>query len=334
MTVELLDPGVLTVHDTAPIVEGATVRDTLRRSLALARHAEALGYGRYWTAEQHGMRAVAGCAPEVICAAAAASTNTIRIGAAGVLIPSHPPLLVSERFGSLEALYPDRIDLALGRSLGGPRSAIDLIRAERDHTRSGVVQQIDSLIGHFRSEYHDGARSVAGYGYEPQLWILGTSTDSAEMAAERGLPYAFGGHLAPGRVDDAVSTYKHACARAENAQRPRLAVSVSVIAADTSADAQHLAESHRMKVLQRRVHNRRICLPNPDTAARQRPHDPNTLRAYEAATASFVIGDGETVRAQLAQLRDQTGADEIILSTPVFDHEARLHSFELVAGRS
>lgn len=330
---ELLDPGSLTVHDTAPIVADATVRDALGRSLSLARHAEKLGYGRYWTAEQHGMRAVAGCAPEVVCAAAAAVTHTIRIGAAGVLLPSHPPLLVSERFGSLEAIYPDRIDLALGRSLGGPRTAIDLIRAERDHTRPGVARQIDSLLGHFRNEYQDGARSVPGYGYEPQVWLLGTSTDSAEMAAEKGLPYAFGGHLTAGRVDDAINRFKQTCARVGDGRRQKLAVSVSVIAADTPAEAEHLAGSHRMKVVQRRVHNRRIYLPDPDTAARQRPHQPDILRVYEEATAGFVIGDGKSVREQLALLRDRTEADELILSTPVYDHEARLHSFELVAGQ-
>jgi luciferase family oxidoreductase group 1 len=328
--VTFLPPGLLTVHDTAPIVEGASVRETLARSIDLAKHAERLGFGRYWTAETHGTRAVAGCSPEVVCAAAAAATTSVRIGAAGVLLPHHPPLLVSERFGTLEALHPGRIDLCLGRSLGGPRVAADAVRAGRDDSVSGTAAQIDALTGHFRHEYHLGVRSVTGYGYEPQLWILGTGTAGATLAAERGLPYAFGGHLTGGATEAAVAVYHE---QADRVSAPKhLAVSVSVIAADTRSRAEHLAESHRTKVMQRVVHKRRIHLPDPDVAARDRPTDPQRLEQYRSATEGFVIGDGDDVRRGLAELRERTRADELIVSTPVFDHDARVHSYRLAAG--
>ncbi|MBP2371962.1 MsnO8 family LLM class oxidoreductase [Pseudonocardia parietis] len=327
-----LTPQSLVIHDTAPIVDGASVRDTLSRSIDLARLADEIGYGRYWTAETHGMRAVASCSPEVICAAAAGTTQRVRIGAAGVLLPNHSPLLVSERFGTLEAIYPDRIDLAVGRSLGGPRTAADAIRNDRDNSVPGAARQIDALTGYFRNEYHDGVRSVTGYGYEPQLWILGTSTSSAALAAERGLPYAFGGHLNYNDLDDGIAAYHNAAGHTPG--RKYLAVSVSVIAADTRAEAEHLAESHRMKVMQRRVHQRRIYLPSPDVAARARPTDPALLREYEGATTGFVIGAGSEVRQALISLQERTEADELIVSTPVFEHEARMRSYRLVAGCS
>lgn len=318
------------MHDTAPIVEGSSVREALARAVDLAKLAERFGFGRYWTAETHGMRAVAGCSPEVVCAAAAGATTRLRIGAAGVLLPHHPPLLVSERFGTLEALYPDRIDLCLGRSLGGPRAAADAIRAERDDSVSGVAAQIDALTSHFRQEYHLGVRSVTGYGYEPQLWILGTGTISAALAAQRGLPYAFGGHLNVGATDAAVTEYHEQAERAS--ARKHLAVSVGVIAADTRREAEHLAESHRMKVMQRVVYKRRVFLPDPDIAARDRPTDPRLLEEYYRATEGFLIGDGDDVGRGLAELRERTGADELIVSTPVFDHDARSRSYRLVAG--
>lgn len=328
-----LDPSRLIIHDTAPIVSGSSVPDTLARAIELAEQGDRLGYGRYWTAETHGMRAVASCAPAVICATVAARTTRIRVGAAGVLLPNHSPLVVSEEYGTLEALHPGRIDLALGRSLGGPRAAADAIKANRDHTLVGMSRQIDQLRSYFRQEYVGKVRSVTGYRNAPMLWLLGTTPDSAALAAEYGLPYAFGGHLNHEATAPAVERYHQKAAAAGIARdRYRLAVSVSVIAADDDNEADHLADSHRLKVMSRRLFGKRLYLPPPDVAAKQRPTDPDHLRVFNGATAGFIIGSGRTVRKQLADLQERTDADELILSTPVFDRQARIRSYALAAG--
>lgn len=326
-----VDPAQLIIHDTAPIVEGSTARDTLLKSVELAQLGDRIGYHRYWTAETHGMRAVASCAPAVVCAQVAARTTRIRVGAAGVLLPNHSALVVSEQFGTLEAFHPSRIDLALGHSPGGPRSTVDLINPDRDGSRVAFARQIDQLRGWFRHEYHEDARSVTGYGNEPTLWMLGTNPESAELAGEMGLPYAFGGHLHAAAIDPAVQAYRAATNDAEE-WTPHLAVSVGVIAADTAEEADHLAGPYRLKVASRTLRGERMLLPLVETAAARRFTDPDERRVHDATTADFIIGDGPTVRRELGKFRDRTGADELIISTPVSDHGARLHSYALAAG--
>lgn len=252
-----VDPARLVLHDTAPIVEGSTARETLRKSVELACLGDRLGYRRYWTAETHGMRAVASCAPSVVCGEIAARTTSIRVGAGGVLLPNHSALVVSEQFGTLEAFHPGRIDLALGRAAGGPRAATAAVNPHRDPSLSAFAEQVDQLRGWFRNEYHEKARSVTGHGNEPMLWLLGTNPESARLAAELRLPYAFGGHLHRDATEEAVRAYRTATEDASGWD-PYLAVSVGVIAADD--------------------------------------------------------------------------ADEVILSTPVHDHEARQRSYALAAG--
>lgn len=326
-----MDPSRLVIHDTAPIVEGSTARETLRKSVELAQLGDRLGYRRYWTAETHGMRAVASCAPSVVCGEVAGRTSSIRVGAGGVLLPNHSALVVSEQFGTLEAFHPGRIDLAIGRSAGGPKAATAAVNPHRDPSLSAFTEQIDQLRGWFRNEYHEKARSVTGHGNEPMLWLLGTNPDSARLAAELRLPYAFGGHLHLDATEEAVRAYRTASQCAPDWD-PYLAVSVGVIAADDAEEAEYLAGSHRLKVMSRKLRGERMPLPHPETAAAQRPTDPDERRAFEQATAGFIIGDRHTVRRDLAEFQARTGADEVIISTPVHDHGARQRSYALAAG--
>lgn len=326
-----VDPAHLAIHDTSPIVEGATARESLERSIELAMLGDRLGYRRYWAAELHGMRAVAGCAPAVLAGIVASRTATIRVGAGGVLLPYHAPLVVSEQFGTLEAVHPGRIDLGLGRGAGGPPAARAALNSARDDSVSAFSASIDELRGYFRNESHDGVRSVPGYGNEPQLWVLGSRVESARLAAEQRLPYAFGGHYNRSGTEDAADTYLASATR-DGGWTPHLAAWVGVIAADDAEEAQYLAGSYRLKSLAAKRWGRRIHLPSPEAAAARRPTDRAEAEAFEQVTAGFVIGDGETVRRELAEFRERTRADELVIRTPVYDRAAKLRSFELVAG--
>ncbi|WP_226359299.1 MsnO8 family LLM class oxidoreductase [Pseudonocardia sp. ICBG601] len=320
----------LIIHDTAPIVEGATVAETLQNSIALARFGDRHSYHRYWTAETHGMRAVASCAPAVVCTAAAAQTKRIRIGAAGVLLPNHPELVISEQFGTIEALHPRRVDLALGRSLGGPAAVASAINPHRTQDIESFKLRVQNLQNYFANQYHNGVRSVTGFGHQPQMWVLGTNPESAQLAAELRLAYAFGGHLHYAAMDSAIAAY-HETAAKDNEWTPHVAVSVGVIAASDTATAQYLAGSHRMKVMRRKIHQERMHLPHPDKAAGLSLRSAAERQAFEGATEGYCVGDIAAVREQLTGLRDRTKANELIISTPIFDHEDRLRSYSLVA---
>lgn len=325
-------PSHLAIHDTSPIVDGSTARESLLRSIELAQLGDRLGYRRYWAAELHGMRGVASCAPAVLAGMVAARTDSIRVGAGGVLLPYHAPLVVSEQFGTLEAVHPGRIDLALGRGAGGPKAAQAAVNSARDDSAPAFSHGVDEVRAYFRNETHGKVRSVPGFGNEPQLWMLGSSAESARLAAEKRLPYAFGGHYNRSGSEDAADAYL--ATAGDDVWAPYLGVWVGVIAADDADRAQFLAGSHRWKAMSTKVWGRKTKLPSPEVAAVWRPTEPDESRAFERATAGFVIGDGPTVRRELAELRDRTGADELIVRTPVYDQDAKLRSFELVAGAS
>lgn len=326
----VLDPRHLVIHDTSPVVEGSTAREGLRRSVELAELGDRLGFRRYWAAEVHGMRGAASCAPAVLAGLVASRTTSIRVGAGGVLLPNHSPLVVSEQFGTLEAIHPGRIDLAVGRGAGAPRAARDAVNADRDDSLDGFSAQVDELRSYFREEVHGKVRSVPGFGNEPQLWMLGGSEDSAVLAARKGMPYAFGGFYNRNGTESAARTYLEA-ARSDDGSLPYLGVWIGVIAADTAEEAEHLAGSYRLKNASSKLWGRTMRLPSADVAARQRPTDPDELSVFEKVTDGFVIGDGPTVRRGLAEFRERTGADELILRTPVHDRTAKLRSYELVA---
>ncbi|MGA6167871.1 LLM class flavin-dependent oxidoreductase [Amycolatopsis magusensis] len=289
----------LSVLDTAPIVQGSTPKQALEHTADLAVLADSLGYHRYWVPEHHGMRGVASSAPAVLVGHLAQVTRHLRVGAGGVLLPNHAPLVVAEQFGTLAALHPGRIDLGIGRAPGGPPAAVAAVRSGR--TAGPFRAQVEELRAYLAEEAEVPAIPVVG-GNAPALWLLGRSGDSAGLAAELGLPYAFAHHLTPDL-------------------RPAALVSVSVIAAHTDERAEWLAGSTRMKV-HSRLRGHRIQLPSPEDAGH-----------YDSPVtgARVLCGSPETLLPRLQTVLDGTGADELMITTPVYHHEDRRRSYELLA---
>jgi luciferase family oxidoreductase group 1 len=292
----------LSVLDTSPIVQGATPKQALENTVDLAVLADSLGYHRYWVPEHHGMRGVASSAPAVLVGHLATVTSRIRVGAGGVLLPNHAPVVVAEQFGTLEALHPGRIDLGIGRAPGGSAAAVAAVRPA---TERPFRSQVAELLAYLNEEVHPPAVPVLG-GNAPPVWLLGSSPDSAALAAELGLPYAYAHHLT---------------GRTMLLSHPTSLVSVSVIAAEDDDRAEWLAGSIRLKVLSRR-RGTRILLPSPEEAAAH----------PERAEHDVIVGGPTTVRAQLQRIIDETGTTELMVTTPVYDHGARRRSYELVAA--
>jgi luciferase family oxidoreductase group 1 len=292
----------LSVLDTSPIVQGATPKQALENTVDLAVLADSLGYHRYWVPEHHGMRGVASSAPAVLVGHLATVTSRIRVGAGGVLLPNHAPVVVAEQFGTLEALHPGRIDLGIGRAPGGSAAAVAAVRPA---TERPFRSQLAELLAYLNEEVHPPAVPVLG-GNAPPVWLLGSSPDSAALAAELGLPYAYAHHLT---------------GRTMLLSHPTSLVSVSVIAAEDDDRAEWLAGSIRLKVLSRRRGNR-ILLPSPEEAAAHPVH----------AEHDVIVGGPTTVRTHLQKIIDETGTTELMVTTPVYDHGARRRSYELVAA--
>ncbi|MER7082180.1 luciferase family oxidoreductase, group 1 [Saccharopolyspora kobensis] len=316
----------LSVLDTSPIVQGSTARQALHNTVDLARFADSLGYHRYWVPEHHGMRGVASCAPAVLVARIADATDRIRVGSGGVLLPNHAPLIVAEQFGTLEALHPGRIDLGLGRAPGGPPRAAAAVRGAR--TSAPFAELLHELLGYFEPAA-EAVTAVPAVGNRPQVWVLGSGTASAELAGATGLPYAFAHHLNPGGLD-AVQLYRDSFRPSPVAAEPQVLVSASVIAADTDEHAEWLAGSTRLKVLSRTRGNR-ILLPSPQDAAAH-PYTCADREEIAARRHEVVVGSPATVRAELETVLTTTGADELMVTTPVYDHAERRRSYELLSA--
>ncbi|RAS70979.1 luciferase family oxidoreductase group 1 [Lentzea atacamensis] len=287
----------LSVLDTSPIVQGSTPREALRNTADLAELAEQLGFHRYWVPEHHGMRGVASSAPAVLTGHLAAVTSRMRIGAGGVLLPNHPPLVVAEQFGTLAALHPGRIDLGVGRAPGGPPHVVTALRRSSAPYR----EQLEELLALFDPR-NTTAVPVRG-GNVPEVWLLGSSPGTAELAAALNIPFAFARHLSP-----------------DQACRADL-VSVSVIAADDDERAEWLAGPIRTKVRSRREGNR-ILLPSPEDAATHLGPDDGRV----------LTGGPETITRKLQAVIDETGTEELMITSPIHHHADRRRSYELVAA--
>lgn len=317
----------LSVLDTSPIVQGSTAREALRNSVELARFADSLGYHRYWVPEHHSMRGVASSAPAVLVARIADATDRIRVGSGGVLLPNHAPLVVAEQFGTLEALHPGRIDLGLGRASGGPPHAVAAVRGAAGD--APFAERLHELLGHFAPAEGRAVTAVPAVGNRPQVWILGSSRASAELAAAAGLPYAFAHHLNPGGLE-AVQLYRDSFRPSPAAAEPQVLVSVSVITADNDEHAEWLAGSTRLKVLSR-TRGTRILLPSPQDAATY-PYTAADREEIAARRHQVVVGSPATVRGDLGTVLGATGAEEIMVTTPVYHHADRRRSYELLSA--
>ena len=321
-------PCHLSVLDTSPIVAGSTAKQALHNTLELARLADRIGYHRYWIPEHHGMRGVASADPAVLAAAIASATTRLRVGAGGVLLPNHPPLMVAERWGMLTALHPGRIDLGVGRAPGGAPSTAKALRRPHDAmTAPAHAAALDELLGYFEPQPQSQVRAVPADGNRPDIWLLGSTGASARLAAERGLPYANAHHLNPDNALDAAQNYRATFQPSTYLPEPATLVSVAVICADTDADAEWLANSTRMKALSRR-RGQRILLPSPEHAAAEVA--PLGRAELAACSPGLVTGAPETVRLRLRAIATRAATTELMITTPIHDHEQRLHSYELL----
>ena len=318
------------VLDLAPIVAGGSAADAFRNTLDLARHAERWGFHRYWLAEHHNMPGVASAATSVVIGFVAGGTSTIRVGAGGVMLPNHAPLVIAEQFGTLESLYPGRIDLGLGRAPGTDQNTMHALRRgvpDADTFPDDVLE----LQAYFREVQPGQAiRAVPGAGLNVPIWLLGSSLFSAQLAAALGLPFAFASHFAPDHLMSALQVYRSQFRPSAALARPYAMVGLSVIAAESDRDAQRLFTS-----LQQQFVNLRRGRPgplNPPLDSTEGLWTPAEKAGLDHALAYAVVGSPDTVRQGLKAMIDRTDADELILTAQIFDHAARLRSFELAAG--
>jgi luciferase family oxidoreductase group 1 len=319
------------VLDLCPIVQGGDAAQAFRNSVDLARHAERWGYARYWLAEHHNMPGIASAATSIAIAHVAANTSTIRVGAGGIMLPNHAPLVIAEQFGTLDALYPGRIDLGLGRAPGTDPLTTRALRRTLAGDADGFPDDVLELMGYFRQvEPGQMVRAVPGAGADVAIWILGSSLFGAQVAAALGLPYAFASHFAPRHLMQAIEIYRRTFRPSEKLDRPHLMLGVNVVAADSDDEAHHLLTSLQQAFVNLRS-GRPTPLPPPVAgfAARLMPEQAAMLDDVLACAA---IGAPDTVLGRLAELVGRTGADELILTSQIYDHRARLRSFEIAAG--
>jgi len=318
------------VLDLSPIVEGATPADALRNTRDLAQHAERWGYQRYWLAEHHNMSGIASAATSVVIGHVAAATSTIRVGAGGIMLPNHTPLVIAEQFGTLASLFPGRIDLGLGRAPGTDPQTARALRRDRIETADDFPQDVVELQGYFRpAEPGQPVLAVPGAGLEVPLWILGSSLFGAQLAAHLGLPYAFASHFAPDYLHTALQMYRAQFRPSAQLQKPYAMVGVNVFAADTDDEARRLYTSLQQHFVKIR-RNQRGQLP-PPVDSMDGIWSAYERMGVEQSLACSVVGSPDTVAEGLRDFVARTGADELMITAQIYDHAARLHSFELTA---
>jgi len=321
----------LSILDLAPIAEGSHAGQSLRNSLDLARHAELWGYNRFWLAEHHNAPGVASAATAVVIAHVASGTSTIRVGAGGVMLPNHAPLVIAEQFGTLAALHPGRIDLGLGRAPGTDPLTMHALRRRLDTSGGdGYPQDVVELIDYFRpAEPGQRIQAVPGAGLEVPIWILGSSLFGAQLAAALGLPYAFASHFAPAELFGAMEIYRSRFKPSPQLDRPYVMLGVNVVAAETDVEARRLFTSLQQAFVNlRRGRPGRLPPPVDDVEGRL---DPAAREVLNQALSCSVVGSPETVKAGLKAFIARTGADELMVTAQIFDHQARLRSFEIAA---
>ncbi|WP_406696997.1 LLM class flavin-dependent oxidoreductase [Singulisphaera sp. Ch08] len=320
----------LSVLDLAPIVQGGTATDAFRNSLDLARHAEDWEYKRYWVAEHHNIPGIASAATSVVIGHIAGGTSRIRVGAGGIMLPNHAPLIIAEQFGTLESLYPGRIDLGLGRAPGGDQRTAQALRRKLGSSGDTFPQDLMELLSYFRAAVPGQAvRAIPGEGLNVPIWLLGSSDFSARLAAELGLPFAFASHFAPDYLFEALNLYRTHFKPSEWLNKPRVMIGVNLFAAETDEAAFRLFTSLQQAFLNLiRGHPGPLPPPVESMDGRwnpaERPH-------VERMTRVSAVGSPASVRQTLETLIEATEADELMLTGQIFDHEARLRSFQIAA---
>ncbi|SOE50566.1 Luciferase-like monooxygenase, FMN-dependent [plant metagenome] len=318
------------VLDLSPIVLGSDAATAFRNTVDLARQAEALGYQRYWLAEHHNMTGIASAATAVVIGHVAGATRSIRVGAGGIMLPNHSPLVIAEQFGTLESLYPGRIDLGLGRAPGTDQLTARALRRERMETSDDFPQDVIELQHYFQPvDPAPAVKAVPGMGLNVPIWILGSSLFGAQLAAHLGLPYAFASHFAPDQLLPAINIYRQHFRPSAALQKPHVMAGVNVIAAATDSEAAVLFTSLQQQFLNMR-RNRRGQLPPPvpDIEELWAPHEKASV---QQSLACAVVGGPDTVREGLRAFIERTGVDELMITAQIYDHASRMRSFELAA---
>lgn len=318
------------VLDLSPITEGSDAAQSFRNTLDLAQHAERLGFKRYWLAEHHGMPGIASAATAVLIGHVAGGTHTIRVGSGGIMLPNHSPLVIAEQFGTLESLYPGRIDLGLGRAPGSDQLTARALRRNLSSDADEFPQDVAELIDFMSDRPQQKVRAVPGTGLKVPVWILGSSLFGAQLAAMLGLPYAFASHFAPAQMMDAIDLYRVRFKPSVQLSQPHVMLGFNVFAADSDEEAQVLATSMQQAFVNLRSgHPARLPPPEPGYAERVGPAEQALLRSVMSCTA---IGAPATIRKGLQDFVARTGADELMITSQMFDHKARKRSYELTAG--
>jgi luciferase family oxidoreductase group 1 len=317
------------ILDLAPVPEGFTPSDALRNTLDLAQHAEQWGYERYWLAEHHNMVGIASAATSVVIGHVAGGTKTLRVGAGGIMLPNHSPLVIAEQFGTLDALYPGRIDLGVGRAPGTDQRTLRALR--RDPSAADTfpqdVLELQALLGPIQPD--QVIQAVPGAGSNVPIWILGSSLFGAQLAAMLGLPYAFASHFAPGALMQALQVYRERFQPSAQLDRPYAMVGVNVIAAETDEEARYLFTSSQQSFTNLfRGARGKLQPPIDDIESYWAPHE--KAQAMNMLSCSFV-GSPKTVREGLEGFIAETGADEVMVAAAIYDHGKRLRSYEILA---
>ncbi|XEC95798.1 LLM class flavin-dependent oxidoreductase [Paenibacillus tarimensis] len=320
------------VLDLAPVVEGGSAADSFRNTLDLARHAEAWGYHRYWLAEHHNMPGIASSATSLVIGYVAGGTAKIRVGSGGIMLPNHAPLVIAEQFGTLESMYPGRIDLGLGRAPGTDQLTARALRRSLNSNGQDFPELVDELRAYFAPVSGmgtRGVRAVPGEGLNIPIWLLGSSDFNARLAAQLGLPFAFASHFAPDHLLSALELYRNGFRPFDALSKPYVMIGVNVVAADTDEEARRLSTSHLQQFLN--IIRGRTGLLAPPVESM----DPLWNEAEKAMVQKqlryAVAGSPKTVQEKLRLIIEETQADELIVVSQIYDHQARLRSYELLS---
>src|SRR5256714_295460 len=318
------------ILDLAPIIEGSDAGEALRNSLDLAKHVEDLGYRRYWMAEHHNLPGIASAATAVALAHVAAGTASIRVGAGGIMLPTHAPLLIAEQFGTLAALHPGRVDLGLGRAPGSDQVTARAVRRALVGNEESFPGGVVELMSYFQpAEPGQAVQAIPGAGLDVPIWILGSSTFGAQVAAYLGLPFAFASHFAPAMMMQAMAVYRERFRPSEQLAAPNVMLGVVVVAAESDEEARYLYSSLQQSSLNNRTGRRGRVPPPVENFGAQL--DPYARAILDDALGCAVVGGPDTVRHGLDDFICRTGADELMVTANIFDHAKRKRSFEIVA---
>ncbi|MGB6054554.1 MAG: LLM class flavin-dependent oxidoreductase [Burkholderiaceae bacterium] len=317
------------ILDLSPITEGSDAAQSFRNTLDLAQHGEAWGYQRFWLAEHHGMPGIASAATAVLIGHVAGGTKKIRVGAGGIMLPNHSPLVIAEQFGTLASLYPGRIDLGLGRAPGSDQITARALRRNLMSDADEFPRDVVELMDYFADSGRQPVRAVPGAGLDVPIWILGSSLFGAQLAAALGLPYAFASHFAPAQMMQAVALYRANFRPSAQLQKPYVMLGFNVFAADSDDEAHFRATSMQQAFVNLRS-GRPSRLPPPMADYLQRI-GPAEQALLDSVLSCSAIGAPDTVAAQLRAFIERTGADELMITSQIFDHAARLRSYQIAA---